>query len=266
MEHGSKKLLLVYDELKSFVGKAMIEGATLLPAVNTFFESNKFHSATKTHSIELNDVYLSLLGASTLETFSRMWTPAFLDIGFLNRLWLVKDHSERRFSIPKEIPPSEITGLHRKLGDLLKKFPNTIKLPITESARAIFDEWYFKIEPSPFTKRLDTYGLRLMILLTVNQGDWEVTEETVSKVVELLQWQLKIRREVDPIDAEGSIAKMEEMIRRTLANGPLIKRDLQNKVNYTRIGIFAWNAAIRNLLGANEISFNHRTGIYQLGV
>ena len=264
VEHGSKKLLLVYDELKSFVGKAMIEGATLLPAVNTFFESNKFHSATKTHSVELNDVFLSLLGASTLETFSRMWTPAFLDIGFLNRLWLVKDHSERRFSIPKEIPSSEINGLHRKLGDLLKKFSQPIKLPISQNARAIFDQWYFNIESSPFTKRLDTYGLRLMILLTVNEGLEEVTEETAIKVIELLQWQLKIRREVDPIDAEGSIAKMEEMIRRALANGPLHKRDLQKKINYQRIGIFAWNAAVRNLLGAREISFNNRTGIYQL--
>jgi hypothetical protein len=263
-EQGSKKLLLVYDELKSFVGKAMIEGATLLPAVNTFFESNKFHSATKTHSIELNDVFLSLLGASTLETFSRMWTPAFLDIGFLNRLWLVRDHGERRFSIPKEIPSSEIKSLHRKLGDLLKKFPDTIKLPITEKAREIFDEWYFNLEPSPFTKRLDTYGLRLMILLTVNEGWKEVTEETAAKVVELLQWQLKVRREVDPIDAEGSIARMEQMIRRTLSAGPLPKRDLLRKINYQRAGIFVWSSAIRNLQAAKEVFYDYKTGIYKI--
>jgi hypothetical protein len=265
VEHGPKKLLLVYDELKSFVGKAMIEGATLLPAVNTFFESNKFHSATKTHSIELNDVFLSLLGASTLETFSRMWTPAFLDIGFLNRLWLVKDHSERRFSIPKEIPSSEINILHRKLGDLLKKFPEPLKLPINESARTIFDQWYFNVEPSPFTKRLDTYGLRLMILLTVNEGKSEVTEETTLKVIDLLQWQLKIRREVDPIDAEGSIAKVEQMIRRSLANGPLHKRDLQRKVNYQRMGIFIWGSAIRNLQSTKEVFYDLKTGIYRKG-
>jgi len=49
-----------------------------------------------------------------------------------------------------------------------------------------------------------------MILLTVNEGKSEVTEEITEKVIDLLQWQLKIRREVDPIDAEGSIAKMEK--------------------------------------------------------
>lgn len=261
---GSKKLLLVYDELKSFVGKATIEGATLLPAVNSFFEGTKFHSATKTHSVELNDVYLSLLGASTIDTFSRMWTPAFLDIGFLNRLWLIRDHGERKFSIPKEIPQTEIKMLSRKLGDLLKKFPQFVKLPISQKARAIFDEWYFKVESSPFTKRLDTYALRFMILLTVNGGQSEVTEETASKVVDLLQWQLKVRREVDPIDAEGSIARMEEMIRRVLNSGPMGKRELQRKVNYQRMGIFIWTSAVRNLLSAKEIFYDHKTGMYRL--
>lgn len=265
IEEGSKKLVLVYDELKSFVGKAMIEGATLLPAVNSFFEGNKFHSATKTHSIELNNVFLSLLAASTIETFSRMWTPAFLDIGFLNRLWLIKDHGERRFSIPKEIPYEELKTLQRKLGDLLKMYPSAIKLQITDEARAIFDQWYFSIKPSPFTKRLDVYGLRLMILLAVNEGKLVVTKEIALNVVELLQWQLEIRREVDPIDAETSIARTEEMIRRALSSGPLNKRDLQRKINYARAGIFVWTSATRNLLSAQEIFYDHKNGLYRGG-
>ena len=264
-EQGPKRLILVYDELKSFVGKAMIEGATLLPAVNSFFEGNRFHSATKTHTVELNDVFLSLLGASTIETFSRMWTPAFLDIGFLNRLWLIKGHGERRFSIPKEIPFEELKTLQRKLGDLLKKYPSSIKLPVSDGAQAIFDHWYFNVKPSPFTKRLDTYGLRLMILLTVNEGRQAVTEETASNVVDLLQWQLEVRREVDPIDAETSIARTEEMIRRALSAGPLNKRDLQRRINYQRAGIFVWTSAIRNLQGAREIFYDPKTGIYKAG-
>lgn len=254
-EKGPKRLLLVYDELKSFVSKASIEGATLLPAVNTLFESNKYHTAVKTHSIEIDDAYLSLLGASTLETFSRMWTPAFLDIGFLNRLWLVKDHGERRFSIPREIPTAEINKLQKKLGKLLRKYAHVTKLPISDDARQVFDKWYLSLERSPLTKRLDAYGLRLMILLTVNEMKLEVTRETAQNVVDLLRWQLAVRREVDPIDAEGSIAKMEELIRRALANGPLPKRELQHKTHYTRVGIFAWNAAIQNLIGAGEILF-----------
>ncbi|MCX5884612.1 MAG: hypothetical protein NT096_01645 [Proteobacteria bacterium] len=264
-QNGSKRLFLVFDELKSFVSKATIEGSTLLPAVNTFFESNSFHSATKTHSIELNDVYLSMLAASTLDTFSRMWTPTFLDIGFLNRLWLVHDRGERRFSIPREIPRLEIIPLQKKLGELLQCFQGEqVRLPVTDEARVIFDKWYFSQESSPFTKRLDTYGLRLMILLTVNEMRSSISGDIAERVVTLLNWQLEVRRLCDPVDAEGGIARMEEMIRRTLRRGDLRNRELQKAVHYERYGIFIFNSALNNLLRGKEVAFNKEYKRYSL--
>jgi hypothetical protein len=262
---NSKKLILVYDELKAFVSKATIDGATLLPAVNSFFEGNKFQSATKTHSIDLQDVYLSILAASTLDTYSRMWTPAFLDIGFLNRLWLVRDRGERRFSIPREIPQGDIKILQKKLAELLRFLSQEhTKLPITDEARQVFDEWYFGLEPGPFSKRLDTYGLRLMIILAANEKQKSISAEIARQVVTLLRWQLDIRRECDPVDAENNIAKMEEMIRRTLARSPLEIRELQRKVNYHRYGIFAWKSAIDNLCRCREVFFDSKTKTYSL--
>jgi hypothetical protein len=262
---NSKKLILVYDELKAFVSKATIDGATLLPAVNSFFEGNKFQSATKTHSIDLEGVYLSILAASTLDTYSRMWTPAFLDIGFLNRLWLVKDRGERRFSIPREIPQAEIKPLQKKLGELLRDLSQVhIKLPVTDEARAVFDGWYFALEPGPFSKRLDTYGLRLMIILAANEKQKEVTEEIARDVVSLLRWQLEVRRECDPVDAENNIAKMEEMIRRALAQGPMELRELQRRVHYNRYGLFAWRSGIDNLCRCREVFFDNKTKTYSL--
>ena len=77
------RLLLVFDELKAFVSESQIEGAILLPCVTSLFEDSRFHSVTKSHSIDIEEARLSLLAASTVETFARMWTPAFLDIGFL---------------------------------------------------------------------------------------------------------------------------------------------------------------------------------------
>ena len=69
-------LLLVFDELKSFVSKCKIEASVLLPMVNTLFESNRYESRTKTTDIVLDDVYLSLLGASTLQTYQNMWSTS----------------------------------------------------------------------------------------------------------------------------------------------------------------------------------------------
>jgi hypothetical protein len=260
------RTLLVFDELKSFVSKSAIDGAILLPCVNSLFEDTRFHSMTKTHSIEIEDGRLSLLAASTQETFARMWSPAFLDIGFLNRLWLVKDHGERKYSIPREIPESEIKPLRQGLGEMLKVFerPGKLRLPIEEEAREIFHEWYMAVEPSPFTKRLDGYGLRLMILFAVNEGESRITADIVSRVVDLLKWQHDIRRELSPIDAEGTIARMEESIRRALSCGPLPKRELQRRVTYQRAGIFVWNNAIQNLQRAREVIFDPKRQIYGL--
>jgi hypothetical protein len=264
-ENGSKRLLLVFDELKSFVSKATIEGSTLLPAVNTFFEGNKFHSATKTHTLKMDDVYLSLLAASTLDTFSRMWTPTFLDIGFLNRLWLVHDRGERKFSIPREIPRLELIPLQKKLGTLLENFQGEqVRLPVTDEAREIFDKWYFNQESSPFTKRLDTYGLRLMILLAANEMRSSISDDIAEKVITLLNWQLKIRRACDPVDAENNIAKMEEMIRRALRRGDLRNWELQRAVHYERSGIFIYNNALNNLLRAKEVTFDKEYKRYSL--
>lgn len=259
------KTLLIFDELKTFVSKSAIDGAILLPAVNTLFEDTRFHSATKQHSIELEGVHLSLLAASTYETYSRMWTPAFLDIGFLNRLWVIKDHGQRKYSIPREIPEGEVKTVRRRLGEVLRELPEGIKfkLPIDEDARAIFHEWYINLDPSPFARRLDGYGLRLMILFAVNEMEKHITADIASRVVRLLQWQLEIRRELDPVDAEGGIARMEETIRRVLIRGAMSKRELQRRVNYQRAGLFVWNNAIRNLQGAKEIYFDPKTQIYR---
>ena len=82
----------------------MIEASVLLPCVNTLFESTRFHSHVKGHSIEVDSGYLTILGASTIDTFQRMWTPAFTDIGFINRLWLVPDKGERKFPFQLSYP------------------------------------------------------------------------------------------------------------------------------------------------------------------
>jgi len=194
-----------------------------------------------------------------------MWTPAFLDIGFLNRLWLVRDRGERRFSIPREIPLPEVKTLQKKIGAFLGDLPtDSLRLQISEEARAIFDEWYFGLDPGPFSKRLDTYGLRLMIILAANEREKSISGEIARKVVKLLEWQLEVRRECDPVDAENNIAKMEEMIRRALAREPVELRELQRKVNYHRYGIFAWKSAIENLCRSREVFFDKKAKVYSL--
>ncbi len=262
VSHSVSKLLLSFDEFKSFVNKASIEASVLLPAVNTLFDSNSYHSQTKAHAINISGAYLSIMAASTVDTFTRMWTPTFTDIGFLNRLWLVPDRAEKRFSLPGIIPQAEHERLKKSLVSLVESLGTLRVLRMTQEARACFDEWYVSAPNSLFSKRLDTYGHRLMILLAIQEGEEEVAGGIAERVCTLLNWQLQVRREHDPIDAENRVAKMEEAIRRVLMRGPLYPRDLQKAVHYERAGLFVWNQAINNLKSAGEICFDPKGKVH----
>jgi len=98
------KLLLCFDEFKQFVSKCKIESSVLLPCVNSLFENTWYESRTRQKSIVLKDVHLSVLAASTVDTYERTWDPSFTDIGFNNRLFLVPGSGERKFPIPEKIP------------------------------------------------------------------------------------------------------------------------------------------------------------------
>jgi hypothetical protein len=94
------RLLLCFDEFKQFVSKCKIEASVLLPCVNTLFESNRYEARTKKTNIYLDDVYLTLMAASTLDTYENTWSSQFTDIGFNNRLFLVPGSGERKHSFP----------------------------------------------------------------------------------------------------------------------------------------------------------------------
>jgi hypothetical protein len=263
------KLILAIDELKTFVQKAKIEGSVLLPCVNTLFELNRFHSVTKKHAITLEHAHLSLLAASTLETYQTMFNSAFMDIGFINRLFTVLDKGKKRFALPRMIPRDvkDELGKHLQsvlvIAEYLSEREKPHPMPLHPAALRAFEEWYFETPRSVFAKRLDTYGHRLMPLLAINDQKKDIDLETVQKVIALLNYQLAVRREADPVDADTKIAVLEERIRRTLSNGPLFKRDLERKLNKARCGNWAWNNAIRNLTKDGEIRFDRKRNVYE---
>ena len=96
--------LLIFDELKAFVQKCKIDSSVLLPCINSLFELNDYQNLTKDHKIDMHNVHLSILAASTVETYQNMFTAKFTDIGFTNRLFVVLGESNRKFAIPKQIP------------------------------------------------------------------------------------------------------------------------------------------------------------------
>jgi hypothetical protein len=251
--------LLTFDELKAFVSKCNIDSSVLLPIVNTLFESNMYETHTKKQDIYISDAYLSMLAATTINTYERIYNPAFLDIGFPNRIFLVPGTAKRRHSVPKEIPENDIAKMEENLKKVLKHVDKNEKLEITNDAKKFYHNWYMNIKSSIHAKRLDTYSLRFMLLLAVNNLKSEIDLEVVKQAIALCDWQFEVRKMHDPIDAETKSATLEESIRRNLKKAPLKDYELKQKIGANRTGLWFYEAAKKNLQKAGEIKFDKKS-------
>lgn len=262
-------LVLHYDEFKSFVDKGKIENSVLTPLVSTLFESGDYDNVTKDREIQVRGASLSLVAACTKETYATMFDGRFRDIGLLNRLWLVTDHTEQQIPVPNRIPEEQLETLRERTKALLRRiradFINNFSRPVayklTPGARQMFEEWYRSRKGSPFEKRLDTYGFRLALLLAITTGKTEIDEEVMEATLTLLRWQLRVRRECDPIDTEGQVGAMEEKIRRVLTNagGSLSYRELKRRCHATRFSSWVWRSALGNLIKEEEVRWRGLT-------
>lgn len=252
------KTILVYDEFKTFVSKCGIEASTLLQTANSLFDLNHFHSRTRGQKLTVEAIYLSLLAASTIETFSRMFAPNFMDIGFINRLWLVPGEAEKRHAIPAEVPSEKVQSIAERLRRNLKLFSSQVTLDIDPDAHEVYQAWYLsEANRDPYAKRLDAYALRFMEIFAVNEGTLTVSWDMVERIVSLLEWERKVRQVCDPIIALGTIPQVENSIRRhLLKEGPSRERDLKKAAHTERCGLYVYERALGNLQRAREVCFN----------
>ena len=256
--------VLVFDELKQFVSKCSIESSVLLPTVNTLFEGNHFESHTKKLSIKIEDAHLSLLAATTIATYERIYTPAFLDIGFPNRVFLVTGSARREHAIPPQLACADEQELKDGLLQVLRHVGGGLVLDFTPDARKLYEAWYLNLEDSVHSKRLDTYSLRLAMLLAVNDLKREIDLQTIEDALALCDWQLEVRKLHDPIDADSKGAAMEEKIRRCLRPGPLNDRELKRSTHAHRQGLWFYDNAIKALQRSGEVGFDRSSRCWTL--
>lgn len=260
--------LLVFDELRTFVDKARIEGSILLSLVNTFFDETRAENHTKGHDIELQDVHLSLLSACTLDTFVNLFNANFVAIGFPNRLLLVLDEAKESIPVPREVPTRVEQALAQELHAILYQLQpytpaNPLTMKLMPKALAIWSEFYHTIPHTVSGTRIDAIGLRLAMLIALSVGKIEIDAEVIRAAIEIARWQLAVREEVMPVEAGNAIAALEQRICKKLkSRGPLRERDLRRYVNAERVGLWAFETALENLQRAKEVRFDPKKRVY----
>ncbi len=243
--------LLILDEFRSFVSKAQgVKGSVLLPMVTSLYSKTHYQNSTRNSNIDIPDAHLSITGACTVETFQTTFTPEFRSIGALNRLFLVAGKREKLRPLPMPLPSGTLSDLQRRtmkqIDEAELKKP---VIPFTAEAVARWEDIYREIHErdNPYTARLDTYGLRFLMLFAITTGSPKIGPELVEAVRVLLDYQYELRKEVDPLDAEGITARIERAIVRQLRKGRMADRDLRRACNASRTGLWAFEAAMQNL-------------------
>lgn len=265
-------LVLVYDELRAFVQKSNLKGANLLQVVNGLFDRNQEENAVKDKKdcIQVDNAYLSLLGFCTTDTWETLFTSAFLDIGFINRLWIVPGEAEKKEFNPEFIPTSKKRKLKATFQCLLESFPVkplTI-IPITDKADVELNYWYHSYENTEFTRRLDDYGRRLLLIMAISENKKEIAEDMAKRVISLLDWEKQVREMYQPGIYSSTMSQIENLLRKAVKkHQPVTEGVLLHKIHSDRFDTWHVQHALEGLVKNGEFRkvFKGRFPAYILG-
>jgi len=258
--NNQNNIILYLDEITHLTQKMKGENSTLLPCANSLFGGNRYESATRDKHTLIENINLSILGASTIPTYESMFTTAMKDLGFINRLWVVPVKGGRRFALPKRIDERVKDQMVVDLRDTLERIRRNragMVISIPANSEKQFADWYMTTEQTTYANRVDSYSLRLMSLLAVNEGRDTVDDSILSKVLDLCNWQIKGRQQFEPVNANNPYAKMEEKIRRYLEKHPegatigVLRKGVNASIKGD--GLYIFDRSLESLKKAGEV-------------
>jgi len=257
------RLVLALDEFRSFLDKTKVQSSVLLPMAASLFEGSRWDNATKdkTACVQVADAHLSIIGCCTTDTYETMWNQEAISIGFPNRLFLVNAEAKPKVAWPEPASEGVLRNIRTRIQQQLANLPRSYE--ISPDARQAWENWYKCVPESIHAKRLDTIGMRLLPVFALSMDKGLIDLEVVYHVTAILDYEFRLRMLTDPIDADNHVAKLEEKIRRTLrSKGAQSRRDLRRAVHADRVGIWAFDQALRNLVKVNDMT--QQKDCYQL--
>jgi hypothetical protein len=259
-DKGKLPTMLHLDEINILASKTAVEGSVGISALHQLFEQHDYDHPLSSGKIPpVRDAFLSMLGASTLEDFRMTWNSKHKDAGFFSRLLLVGgDCTDKRISRPVRADQTARDALVSAVRSAIERISQrsaATALKLAPDAEESWDRFYGSMGVGREWDRIDTYGFRLMTIQAVLKGEQVVSKETVQQVIEFLQYEVAIRKILQPIIAENPIAEMEELIMRHLpASGQRVShRDLSRKTNASRKGVEIFKRAISNLAADDRL-------------
>ena len=261
-ENKNAPALVHLDEMNILASKTDIRGSLGIGFIHKFFEDHDYDHDLSNGDRSIKNAYLSMLGASTLEDYTRIWGSSHEDAGSFSR-FLVVGCDESGKVVPRPLNPSQrlVDALVEKTAGVIQEIRRKkSEISTDASAERLWQEFYHGIGTEKEWNRIDTYGFRLMAIQSALRGENSVTKSVVQNVIEFLQYEVATRKLVSPVVAKHAGAEMEEIIRKFLpVFGTWIShRELSRRTNSHRHGIEVFKRAINNLYNEGEIDKKER--------
>ena len=245
------------DEINILASKTSGEGTVGISAFNKLFNDHDYsHPLASGKGPRFKNAYLSLLGASTIEDFTETWKGKHAAAGFFSRLLLVgADESQIRIPIPKDPDPTTLRALVNGLQHTYQNVRKaSLRYQLSTGAEETWGRFYASIGESDEWNRIDTYGMRLMALQTLLEGEDRVTEAIVQRVIDFLHYQVAVRKILSPVIAENALAGLQQRIINAFSGEKtLTKRQLDRKINAARHGTKLVKEAVAGLVGDGRL-------------
>ena len=254
-----RNVVLMPDEFSLLVKKGRIEASSLPERLTELFNKNSTSYYLKGKVYHIEDARLTICSATTPELYMTMFNSQGTSGGLVSRLFVVLS-GEVIIKPPPTIPRAKEHRLRERMKELIQREVDeadkiedkVFRLTWGPGAEEAWMEYYrpLRLSGDRLAERLDSYGLRLVTLFAVSRGEDEISQDTVSRVVELLEYQRAARRLVQPVEAESLDAALAQHVLRVLANAPgvLVKRSaLYRAVHAERYGPDCFTRVLRGL-------------------
>lgn len=239
-----RNVLLDYDELSNLVSKVGIESSSLASALLLLYEAKAFGNNVKggkeSYAIAPNTYCASLICNTTTAKFAELWSKlAGKDTGLDDRFMFVLE--------PEILPEPRLFQYINTLEGSIK----TKQLIDKAIQQEVFDfESWDHSQLKDLNDKSNRYALRAQrwaVGIAVDLGLDVVDNDCVERAVEIVKYEIAVKRYLKSFEASTKEAEIQLSIHRMLemSKGRMLKTELKRKLNYGRYGTSLWNQAYK---------------------
>lgn len=150
--------------------------------------------------VDVRNVYVTLLAASTPSWLLRAVNPDVVEGGFTSRcLFIIEEEPKRRIAWPEEDTDVDRVGLFSQVLHRVRQEAHYVAqraggIRLTTVARKHFTDWYERRQldssafGASFQAREDHHILRLAGILSVSDNRWEVDEHHIANAIRVVEY------------------------------------------------------------------------------